>query len=138
MSTGIVLLAIAGLCQVLIAAANVPAAKVLNYRGELQRVSPMVREIFYVQNLYIELMLVAQAVLCWVFPIELLGGTALGTFWSAFLAAFWGLRLAIQFGWYDQAARKAHPVVDAGMIAFQVYLTTVYLLAALGVWKPMP
>src|SRR5260221_5082385 len=101
MTTGLILLAIAGLCQALIAAANVPAARVLDYRGQLQRVSPIVREVFYVQNFYIELILVSQAVVCWLFPYDLLGGSALGRFWSGFLTLFWGLRLLIQFSVYD-------------------------------------
>jgi hypothetical protein len=135
MSPGILLLAIAGVCHVLIAVANFPAAKVLNYRGELARVSPMVREIFYVQNLYIELILVAQAFICWLFPQQLLGGSAFGRFWSGFLTVFWGLRLAIQLGWYDRSARKTYWPVDLGMIAFQIYLTAVFVCAAFGVWR---
>ena len=135
MSMGILLLAMAGLCQVLIAAANIPAARLLDYRGQMQRVSPIVRDIFYVQNLYIELVLVAQALVCWLFPGDLLGGSTLGRFSSGYLAAFWGLRLVIQFLHYDRDARRAYPLVDAGMIVFQVYLTAVFLAAFSGVWK---
>lgn len=135
MTTGAVLLAIAGLCQVLIAAANVPAARVLDYRGQMQKVSTVVREIFYVQNFYIKLILVSQAVVCWLFPDELLGGSTFGTFFSGFLALFWGLRLLIQFGVYDNASRKAYPAVDVGMIVMQIFLTAVFLTAALGCWK---
>jgi hypothetical protein len=120
---------------VLIAAANVPAARVLDYRGELQKVSPMVREIFYVQNFYIEFVLVSQAVVCWLFPDELLGGSTFGAFCSGFLALFWGLRLLIQFGVYDKASRKAYPAVDVGMIVMQIFLTVAFLTAALGCWK---
>lgn len=135
MNLGYWLLAVAGACHLLIAAANFPAAKVLDYRGQLSRVSPMVREIFYVQNLYIELILAVQALLCWLFPADLLGGSPLGRFWSGFLTVFWGLRLIIQFACYDRAARRAHPVVDCVMIAMQGYLTTVFLSAVCGVWK---
>lgn len=135
MSTGSFLLAIAGVVHILIAAANFPAAKVLDYRGQLARVSPMVREIFYVQIFYIELILVVQALLCWLFAEDLLGGSPLGRFWSGFLAIFWGLRLIIQFAFYDRAARREHPVVDRIMLAMQVYLTVVFLSAVLGYWK---
>jgi hypothetical protein len=50
--------------------------------------------------------------LCWLFPADLLGGSAVGRFWSGFLAVFWGLRLIIQFAFYDRASRRAHPVVS--------------------------
>lgn len=135
MTTGLILLAMAGLCQALIAAANVPAARVLDYRGQLQKVSPIVREIFHVQNFYIELILVSQAAVCWLFPYDLLGGSTFGTFFSGFLSLFWGLRLLIQFTMYDSTARKTYPAVDAGMIVMQLFLTGVFLTATLGCWK---
>lgn len=135
MTTGVILLAIAGVCQVMIAATNIPAARLLDYRGQMQRVTPIVRDVFYVQNLYIELTLIVQSLACWMFPADLLGASPFGTFWSGYLALFWGMRLAIQWGWYDRSARREHPVVDTAMIVMQVYLTAVFLAAAMGSWK---
>lgn len=135
MTLGVALLALAGFCQMLVAGANWPAARILDYRGQLQRVTPMVRHVFQVQNLYIELVLFAQALLCWVFPQELLGSSRLGQCLSLYLALFWGLRWLIQMTWYDRAARRQYRAVDIGMIVLQVYLTSVFGLAASGIWK---
>lgn len=125
----------ASLLHLLIAAANFFAARILDYRGNLARVTPIVRDIFWVQNLYIELVLAASALVCFLFAADLAGGTALGRFFSGFLTFFWMLRLVIQLFLYDPAIRKRHPVIDATFLAAQVYLSGVFLTAALTGWR---
>lgn len=119
----------AGLLHLLIAASNFPAARLLDYRGNLARVTPMVREIFWVQNFYIELVLAAFAGLCFFFADDLTGRTTLGLCCSAFLAVFWGVRLLLQLFFYDAAARREHRPVDVLFILAQGYLTGVFVTA---------
>jgi hypothetical protein len=123
---------VAGLLHLLIASANFAAARMLDYRGNLARVTPLVRDIFWVQNLYIELILAAFAGACFFFAEELAGRTSLGRCFSAFLALFWGLRLLIQVGYYDVAIRRQHRWIDALFVIAQVYLTGVFLTAFSG------
>ena len=99
----------AGILQLVIAAANFFAPAKLQYRENLVKVSPIIRQIFTVHSIYIVLMLVGFGLLCLFFPRDLCGNSALGKCLSGFLAVFWGLRVPIQFFYYDLAVKRAHP-----------------------------
>lgn len=122
----------AGLLHLLIAASNFVAARMLDYRGNLARVSPIVREIFWVQNLYIEIVLAAFAALCFGAAEDLAGRSALGVAFSLFLAFFWGLRLLLQVFFYDAASRREHRGIDVAFLLAQTYLTGTFVVAAWG------
>lgn len=119
----------AGLLHLLIAASNLVAARMLDYQGNLTRVTPIVREVFWVQSLYIEIVLAAFAGLCFFFASDLAGGTALGRCFSVFLAFFWGLRLLLQVLFYNAAIRRQHRFIDTLFLLAQVYLTGVFVIA---------
>jgi hypothetical protein len=123
--------ALAAVPQLLIATANLFAPRVFRYRENLARLSPMVREIFVVHSIYIVLVVLGAAALCFAFPEELAGRSPLGRSLSAFLAIFWGLRLAIQLFAYDRETRRARPVFDALFLGAFAYLTAVFAAAAL-------
>ena len=53
------------------------------------------------------------AVLCFAFPRELAGASSLGRFLSAFMAAFWLLRLLLQWSYYDAGVRRSNRGLDA-------------------------
>jgi hypothetical protein len=125
-------LLIAGVLQLLIASSNFVAARMLDYRGNLARVSPIVREVFWVQILYIEIVLAAFAGVCFFFPDDLTGENAMGRCFSVFLAFFWGLRLLLQLVFYVAATRRQHRAIDSLFLAAQVYLTGVFVIAACG------
>ena len=119
----------AGVLHLLIASSNFFAARMLDYPGNLARVTPIVREIFWVQNLYIEMVLAGFALLCFFFAGDLAGGTSLGRSFSGFLAYFWGLRLLLQWFFYDAAMRRQHPIIDTAFWIAQAYLTAVFAFA---------
>lgn len=120
----------AGFLQLLVASANIFAPRVLHYRENLARVSPMVREVFIVQNVYIVLVLLGTAGLCFAFDADLAGGSRLGQCLSGFLAVFWGLRVLIQLFCYDRATRRRYPVFDLLFLSAFVYLSGVFVVAA--------
>ncbi len=99
----------AGILQFVIAAANFFLPAKLNYPENLAKVSPIVRQIFTIHSIYIVLVLIGFALLCFFFPRELCGSNALGKCLSGFLAIFWGLRVPIQFFYYDRAIKRANP-----------------------------
>ena len=92
---------LAGGIQLFIVAMNVPLPRVLRYREELEKLSPIVRQIFVVHSAYIVLIVTGFSMLCFCFAAELASGSPLGTFLSGALAAFWGTRLIIQLIYYD-------------------------------------
>jgi len=122
----------AGGVQLLIASVNFFLPKELDYRGNLARLTPIVREVFVVQTAYIVLILVAFAGLCFGFASELAGGSPLGRALSAFLAIFWGLRFFIQLLYYEASLKRQHPVLNVTFLTAFVYLTGVFGAAAAG------
>src|SRR4051794_30943524 len=103
------LLYLAGVALLAIAAANFFAPRVLRYRENLALVSPIVRQIFLVHCAYIVLVLCGQAALCFAFPEELAGRSALGRSLAGFCALFWLTRFVLQAWYYDRAAKGEHP-----------------------------
>ncbi len=125
---------VAGLLQLGIAAANLLLPRILRYRENLARMSPMVREIFLVHSGYIVLVLIAFGTMSLAFAPELAGGSRLGRFLSAVLAVFWLLRIPVQLA-YDPAVRRKYRVFDVAFLVTLLYLGGTYLLAALEVWR---
>jgi hypothetical protein len=128
------LLWVAGALQLVIAAANLLLPRILRYRENLARMSPMVREIFLVHSGYIVLVLIAFGTMSLVFAPDLAGGSSLGRFLSAFLAVFWLLRIPVQLA-YDPAVRRKYRLFDVAFLVALLYLGGTYLLAALEVWR---
>ena len=129
-----ILIWVAGLLQLGIAAANLLLPRILRYRENLARMSPMVREIFLVHTGYIVLVLIAFGTMSLLFAPDLAGGSRLGRFLSAFMAVFWLLRIPVQLG-YDPAVRRKYRVFDVAFLVALLYLGGIYLLAALEVWR---
>jgi hypothetical protein len=123
---------VAGVLQWLVAASNVYAARIFRYRQEMAKVSPFVREVFVVQNVYIMATVATFGVLCLRFAPDLAGRTPLGTFLSGSLAIFWGGRIAIQLFFYDRDVKRARPVAHLAFLATFVYLCGLFAAAALG------
>jgi hypothetical protein len=121
----------AGAVHLGIIAANVPLPSKLRVRERLAGVPRFVRQIFYVHWLYIVIVLGMFAALCFGFARELAGATAMGRFLSAFMAAFWLLRIGLQVFYYDREIRRQNRVPDALYMVALVGLVLVFGTAAL-------
>lgn len=104
----IALLRIAGVVHLIVLGANFAIPGILDFKRELEKVSPIVRQIFVVHHAYIMLVLALFAALCLVFPGELAGASRLGTFLCGFMALFWLARLPLQFFFYDDEVKRMH------------------------------
>jgi hypothetical protein len=122
----------AGGVQLLVASVNFFLPRELDYRSNLARLTPIVREVFVVQAVYIVLVLLALAGLCFAFAGDLAGGSTLGRALSGFLAVFWGLRLLIQLFYYEASVKRGRPLLNLGFVFAFAYLTGVFGAAALG------
>jgi hypothetical protein len=121
----------AGAVHVGIIAANVPFSGRLRVREQLAGVPRFFRQIFYVRWLYIVIVLGMFAALCFGFAPELAGATAMGRFLSAFMAAFWLLRIGLQVFYYDPEIRCQNRALDASYMVALVALVVVFGTAAL-------
>lgn len=125
------LLRLAGLLQFLVAAANLPLARILRFREEHARLSPLVRQIHEVHHAYVVGVLLLFAAASLAFPAEL-AGSGLGRFLSGAIALFWGARVVLQRAYYDRAALRRHRAADLGFTFVFAGLAATYAAAALG------
>ena len=123
---------IAGGIQLAIAGANLVLPRKLEYGRNLARVDPIIKQVFVVHATYIAFLLVAFAGLCFFFPEELAGATALGNALSFGLALFWAPRLVVQWVYYDPRVRRGNFLAHLAFSAAIAYLIVVFTTAAFG------
>jgi hypothetical protein len=126
------LLRIAGALQLVVAAANLPLCWLLRFGREHSRLTPIVRQIHQVHQVYLGLLLVAFGAISMAFPEELAAGDGLGRFLSVVFALFWGARLAVQRCYYDRDFLRQHRPGDIAFSAIFAVLFGVYAAAAAG------
>lgn len=125
------LLFVAGLAHFAIASANVVAVRKFGYPTALAPTQRFIRQIFWMQNVFLVLILVGIGALCLGFATEL-RTTAMGRSISGFLSLFWGLRAAAQLFYYDRDKRREHRAFDLLFLAAFAFLVATFALAALG------
>jgi len=123
---------LAGFVQIAIACANLFIPKKLNYREELSRVSPVIRQIFVVHSAYIVGVVLFFAVVTFGFAAELVSGRGLGRFLAAAIGLFWLCRAPVQLLYYDASLRRANRAGDVAFTLAGLFLSTTYLAAALS------
>jgi hypothetical protein len=124
------LLWLAGLIQVAIASANFFLPKKLQYRENLEKVAPFIRQIFVVHSTYIVGFVLFFAVVTFWFAGDLISGHGLGRFLAAVMALFWLARIPLQLFYYDASVRRAHRLGDVAMTLALFFLGGVYAAAA--------
>ena len=120
-----------GQMGVLIASAIVPFR--LNWRHELRSLSLLHRQMYWVYGGYVVLSIVAFAALSIFHARELASGSGLARGFCAYVAVFWGIRVALQ-GVFDVRGHLTEWWLKAGYhlltVMFTVF-TIVYAWAAL-------
>jgi hypothetical protein len=122
----------AGLIQLIDAAANLALPSKIRIRDDLNRLSPLARQIFVVHWGYIIYVLAAFGFLCLFFAPDLAGTSALGRFVSGVLAVFWLPRAFIQAFFFDREFRRNNCPADVAFILSSLLLGMVFSIAALG------
>lgn len=123
----------AGAVQLVIVGANAIVPKKFQYRENLAKLSPMVRQVFVVHSIYIVLVLLGFCGVCFLFASKLVGHDPLGRSLSAFLAFFWLLRIVFQIFYYDAEFRRQHRLADVSYTLACFFLGGVFATAALGI-----
>lgn len=126
----LLLLWFAGLVQILIAASNFLLPRKLRYQENLDRVTPIIRQIFVVHSVYIVGVLLLFAALTFGFASELASGHGLGRFLAAGIAVFWLFRAPIQLLYYDASLRRTNRFGDIAFTSAAIFLTVAYGAAA--------
>ena len=121
---------LAGFVQIGIAATNVFLPRKLNYRESLDRVTPIIRQIFVVHSVYIVGVLLLFAALTLGFAGELASGRGLGRFLAGGISVFWLFRAPVQLFYYDQSARRLNRLGDMAFTVAAFFLAATYGAAA--------
>jgi hypothetical protein len=129
------LLVLGGVCHfgILIASALVP--RVLDWKGELQRLSPLSRHLIWTHGAFIVLTIVAFGLISVTNAYDLTSGSRLSRSVCGFIAAFWLARLGIQLFLFDARPFLKHAVLKLGYHGLTVvftYLGVVYAWAAVA------
>ncbi len=133
MTTLELLIVIAGVLHfgILIASSLVP--QVLDWRGELQRVSPMTRHLVWTHGAFIVITIIGFGVLALTNAASLVSGGALARSLCGFIAIFWGARFVLQFLLFDPTPLLTKWWLKAGYHSLTVvfaYFATVFGWAA--------
>jgi hypothetical protein len=121
---------LAGFVQVAIAIANLFIPGKLNYRENLSRVAPIIRQIFVVHSVYIVGVVLLFAAVTFSFATELASGRGLGRFLAAAMSLFWLFRAPVQLLYYDASLRRTNRLGDLAFTSAALFLTTTYGAAA--------
>ena len=121
-----------GVMHLLVAAANLVLPSALQYRSNLTKVSPIIRQIFIAHSAYIVLNLLAFAGLCLFYAPELAGGSPLGRMVSGYMALFWIARFCIQAFYFEREVKRQHPIAHAAFLSAVAYMGGVAAVAAVG------
>ena len=118
----------AGALQLVVAAANLPVARILRLREEFGRLSPLPRHIAFTHHAYIAGLIAAFGGLCLGFAPELASGRPLGLYLDALLALFWGVRFVLQLFVYDAELRRRHRAADLAFTCIFAFLTATFVV----------
>jgi hypothetical protein len=124
-------LGVAGAVQVAIILANLVLPAKLSVASGMASAPRFLRQVFLVHWAYIVFVVFLFSLLCFLFPAELAGGSALGRFLSAAIALFWFVRLLLQLFYYDAQTRREHRALDLAYLAGLVVLIGIFGLGAI-------
>ena len=120
-----------GAIQIVVSGANAVLPGKLRYGEELSRVSPIIRQIFYVHHIYIAGTVLALGLVCLLAPEWLLGRDAASVAMRLFIAVFWTARIPIQIFYYDPAVKQENRALSG---LFLLALSCVSITAWTAVW----
>jgi hypothetical protein len=123
------LLLLAGASQLAIALSSLLLPRVLKWRDQLAALSPLTRHLFLTYAGYILGTNVAFALLTLTMPDRLLDGSPLARAVAGFITLYWGVRLVLQFAFFDRSGIPRglfFRFAEAGFVTLFIYLTLVY------------
>jgi hypothetical protein len=127
-----ILLRIAGLAQLTLVAGSFAIPRVLNWRNELVKVQPLIKQMFWTYAAYILVINLCLGLLSLRCYKELLNGSTLSLLVSGFIALYWISRVLIQFFYFDRTnfpAGKWNRLAELLLVVLFIFLSIVYTLA---------
>ena len=84
--------------------------RIMNWKSDIARMSPLVRDVFVIHSWFISLTLIIWGVLTWRFaPVMANAPTELSRWLCAAIGIFWGIRCVLQWTHYDSSHWRGIP-----------------------------
>jgi hypothetical protein len=121
------LIVTAGIAQLGIVVASTAIPRILRWPEDLAKLRPLTRQVFWVYAGYIWCTNLAFGVLSVASPLWLSDPTPLAGAVTAYISAYWGARLLIQYAFFDRSEMPRGAIFRIG----EVVLVGLFLLLAL-------
>ena len=125
---------LAGIAQLVLSAGSIAIPFLLNWKSEMAKVSPLIKNIFYTYSVYIFLTNVWFGIVSICLPHELVNNSSLAGFLTAFIAVYWWGRVGVQFTFGKAEGRPTGLIFTLGEVTLWLLflaLSIVYTTAAL-------
>jgi hypothetical protein len=123
------LLVAAGLAQLILVVASLAIPRILNWKGDLAKLRPLTRQVFWTYAGYIWVTNLSFGLLSTMAPELLLDRSPLAGLVCGFIAVYWAVRVVVKFVYFDRRdAPKGGLFVlgETALVTLFVGLTIVY------------
>lgn len=123
------LIFLAGLAQIALVLGSLAIPKILNWKEELNKVQPLIKQIFWTYAGYILVTNLCFGLVSVFATKALIDKSVLATAVTGFICLYWLSRIAIQFFYFDRKNFPNGKTLLAGeilLVALFVFLTMVY------------
>lgn len=123
------LLKLSGIAQIVLVLGSLAIPKLLNWKGELQNTSKLIRQIFWNYAAYIAGINFFFGIISVIATDELLNKSILAASLTLFIFLYWLTRILVQFFYFDTSGAPKGFIYKAGeciLVALFIALTGVY------------
>ena len=126
------LIFLAGIAQIALVFGSLAIPRILNWRSELAKVRPLIKQMFWTYAAYILVINLCFGLLSVFDYRDLINGSRIATFITGFIAAYWISRVLIQFLYFDRKDFPTGKWNKAGeilLVTLFVFLSAAYSYA---------
>jgi hypothetical protein len=119
----------AGLAQITLAMGSLAIPPVLNWRTELAKVQPLIKQMFWTYAGYIFVINLSFGLLSLFYFKQLTNGTTLAMLVTGFIALYWVSRILVQFLYFNRAnfpAGRWNVLAEIILVTLFIGLSVVY------------
>ncbi len=120
---------LAGLAQIGLVAGSLAIPRILNWRLELAKTQPLIKQMFWTYAAYILVINLCFGLLSAFDYRELTNGSHMAMLVTGFIAAYWISRVLIQFLYFDRTnfpTGRMHKWGEAVLVTLFIFLSLVY------------
>lgn len=129
------LIVLAGLGQLALVCSSPMIPRLLHWKEELAKLRRLTRNVVVTYAFYILGTNLAFGLLSSLRPQWLLDGSGLARAVAGFISMYWGVRLILQFAYYDRKdvpGRLAFQIAEVALVTLFLFWTCVYGFVAVG------